>query len=405
MSQSASRHYSPEELSELHRRSAVPLTPKGYRAPVSRQALTACQNPVMTTTRLALALFAVTMCALTASAAAQAPKPAPQEVRPFKLGTFELQGRRFVGVLVDNSVIVDLNSAATEMRKPEPRDMRDLIARYDSSMRDLILAAVAAASSSKRPAYSHDLTAIRALAPVIPQTMLNAAVNYYEHAAEMSGGGSAATQAPPGTKSVPGIWERKADDKRWNPYLFMKAPAAIIGLNEPILIPPERDQIDWECEMAVVIGKPADHVSVDEARDHIFGYTIHVDVSDRSGQRSDRFGTDWLVGKSHASFAPLGPFIVPKEFIEDPQNLKITYTLNNKVMQDANTSLMVHSVYELVSYGSHILPLQPGDVINTGSPAGVGYARKPPIFLKAGDRSSCTYASIGTLTNPVANSR
>ncbi len=127
--------------------------------------------------------------------------------------------------------------------------------------------------------------------------------------------------------------------------------------------------------MAVVIGKPADHVSVSEARQHIFGFTVHVDVSDRSGQRSTRFGTDWLVGKSHATFAPLGPFIVPREFVPDPQKLKITYTLNGKVMQDADTSLMVHSIDELVSYGSNILPLQPGDVINTGSPAGVGYAQ------------------------------
>jgi 2-keto-4-pentenoate hydratase/2-oxohepta-3-ene-1,7-dioic acid hydratase in catechol pathway len=204
---------------------------------------------------------------------------------------------------------------------------------------------------------------------------------------------------------VPGLWERRPDDKRWNPYLFLKAPAAIIGMGEPIRIPPGRDQIDWECEMAVVIGKPADHVPVAQAGEHIFGYTVHVDVSDRSGQRSDRFGTDWLVGKSHATFAPLGPYIVPREFVADPQKLKITYTLNGNVMQDADTSLMVHSIIELVSYGSSILPLQPGDVINTGSPAGVGYARKPPIFLKAGDRSSCTYASVGTLANPVAGAR
>ncbi len=146
----------------------------------------------------------------------------------------------------------------------------------------------------------------------------------------MNAGGSAASTAPPGTASVPGLWERKPDDKRWNPYLFLKAPAAIIGAGEAIRIPPARDEIDWECEMAVVIGKPADHVSVSEASQHIFGYTVHVDVSDRSGQRSTRFGTDWLVGKSHATFAPLGPFIVPREFVPDPQKLKITYTLQRQ---------------------------------------------------------------------------
>jgi 2,4-diketo-3-deoxy-L-fuconate hydrolase len=349
----------------------------------------------------------VVLCAaLLHSAAAVA-----ADVRPFKLGTFDTEGRVFVGAVLDEAVVIDLGAAATALRRPAgagPRDMRDLIARYDSGMRDLIASAIAAVPAQPggaRPAYALDLSKVRTLAPVMPITMMNAAVNYYEHAAEMSGGGSAATTAPPGTASVPGLWERRADDKRWNPYLFMKAPAAIIGTGEPIRIPPAREEIDWECEMAVVIGKPADHVSAAKAREHIFGYTVHVDVSDRSGQRSTRFGTDWLAGKSHATFAPLGPYIVPKEFVADPQKLKITYTLNGKVMQDADTSLMVHSINELVSYGSNILPLQPGDVINTGSPAGVGYARKPPIFLKAGDQSSCTYASIGTLANPVAGPR
>ena len=329
---------------------------------------------------------------------------------PYKLGTFEAQGKTFIGAVVDDAVVIDLGAAATALRRPAnaaPRDMRDLIARYDTGVRDLIVAsvtAVTAQSGGARPSYAMDLGKVRTLAPVIPTTMMNAAVNYYEHAAEMNGG-AAATNAPPGTTSVPGVWERRPDDKRWNPYLFLKAPAAIVGTGEAIRIPPARDEIDWECEMAVVIGKLADHVPVSEAQQHIFGYTVHVDVSDRSGQRSARFSTDWLVGKSHATFAPLGPFIVPREFVPDPQKLKITYTLNGKVMQDADTSLMVHSIVELVSYGSNILPLQPGDVINTGSPAGVGYARKPPIFLKAGDRSSCTYASIGTLVNPVAASR
>ena len=352
----------------------------------------------------AIEVLLCTVLVLTATAA----RAAESTPKPFKLGTFDAQGRTFVGAVVDDALVVDLNAAVTALRRPAasaPRDMRDLIARYDSGGRDLIAAAVAGATGRTRPAYAIELSKVRTLAPVMPLTMMNAAVNYYEHAAEMAGGGAAPTAAPPGTESVPGLWQRAPDDKRWNPYLFLKAPSAIIGTGEAIRIPPARDQIDWECEMAVVIGKPADHVPVSQAREHVFGYTVHVDVSDRSGQRSTRFGSDWLVGKSHPTFAPLGPFIVPKEFVPDPQKLKITYTLNGSVMQDADTSLMVHSVDELVAYSSNILQLQPGDVINTGSPAGVGYARKPPIFLKAGDRSSCTYASIGTLVNPVAGPR
>jgi 2,4-didehydro-3-deoxy-L-rhamnonate hydrolase len=333
---------------------------------------------------------------------------AESNTRPFKLGTFDAQGRTFVGAVVDDAIVIDLNAAVTALRRPAasaPRDMRDLIARYDRGGRDLVVAAIAGTASGTPTTFAIELSKVRTLAPVMPITMMNAAVNYYEHAAEMAGGSAAATAPPPGTESVPGLWERRPDDKRWNPYLFLKAPAAIIGSGEAIRIPPAREQIDWECEMAVVIGKPADHVPAAQAREHVFGYTVHVDVSDRSGQRSTRFGSDWLVGKSHPTFAPLGPFIVPKEFVPDPQKLKITYTLNGKVMQDADTSLMVHSVDELVAYASNILQLQPGDVINTGSPAGVGYARKPPIFLKAGDKSSCTYASVGTLINPVAGAR
>ena len=243
-----------------------------------------------------------------------------------------------------------------------------------------------------------------------PTTMLNVAVNYRAHAAEMAGGaaqagGLAQGDALPGTTSAPGIWERKPDDKRWNPYMFMKSPSIVIASGEAIRLPVGRERIDWECELGVVFGRTADHVPAERAGDYIFGYTLENDVSDRGGRGDTRHGSDWVLQKNHDTFAPMGPFIVPKEFVPNPQNLQVTFTLNGQVMQDANTSLMIHSVYELVSYGSHILPLRPGDVLATGSPAGVGSARKPPIFFKAGDVSVCTYAGIGTLTNPIVAPR
>ena len=140
-----------------------------------------------------------------------------------------------------------------------------------------------------------------------------------------------------------------------------------------------------------------------DAERYIFGYTLQNDVSDRQGRGDTRFGgSDWLIGKSHDTFAPLGPFIVPKEFVRNVKNLPVKFTLNGQLMQDANTSLMIHDVFEQIVYGSNILTLQPGDVIATGSPAGVGSARTPPIFLKDGDRAVCTYEGVGTLTNPVA---
>jgi 2-keto-4-pentenoate hydratase/2-oxohepta-3-ene-1,7-dioic acid hydratase in catechol pathway len=204
--------------------------------------------------------------------------------------------------------------------------------------------------------------------------------------------------------SAPGIWERGADDKRWNPYVFMKSPAAVIADGEAIRLPPGRTQVDWECELGVVVARPATRVPVSQAADYIFGYTLENDVSDRGGRGDARYGSDWVVSKNHDTFAPLGPFITPKEFVADPQKLKIRFVLNGQVMQETDTTFMIHTVYEQIAYTSNIMSLRPGDVIATGTPAGVGSARVPPVYFKPGDRSECTYEGIGTLTNPVVGS-
>ncbi len=343
----------------------------------------------------------------------------------YKLGTFERQGKPFVGIVLRDTLVVDFGAAHAAIRTPAstltpPSDMKDLIARYDAGVRDRIaqiVAAVGSASGGARPAYVYDVKSLKTLPPIMyPTTMLNVAVNYREHALEMAGraagppaaappaGGRGAAPpgtAPPGTKSAPGIWERKPDDTRWNPYMFLKAPAAVIADGEAIRIPPGRSQIDWECELGIVIGRQAAQVPIAQAQDYIFGYTIENDVSDREGRGDNRYGSDWVIGKSHDTFAPMGPFIVPKAFVKDPRNLPVKYTLNGQLMQDANSSLMIHDVFEQVSYASSILTLRPGDVIAGGSPAGVGSARTPPIYLKAGDMSVCSYEGIGTLTNPV----
>jgi 2-keto-4-pentenoate hydratase/2-oxohepta-3-ene-1,7-dioic acid hydratase in catechol pathway len=233
--------------------------------------------------------------------------------------------------------------------------------------------------------------------------MLNAAVNYTEHETEMAGRPAAApatSSNPP--RSAPGLWERRPDDTRHNPYLFPKSRTALIADGETIRVPPGRDQIDWECELAVVVGRRASRVPLDRAADYVFGYTLENDVSDRGGRGDSRHGSDWLVGKSHDTFAPLGPFIVPKEFVKDPQKLRIQFSLSGTLMQDSSTERMTHNVYEMLQYASNILTLQPGDVIATGSPAGVGSARNPPIYMKPGDEAVCTIESIGTLRNPVA---
>ena len=339
-----------------------------------------------------------------------------QAPTPYKLGTFERDGRTFVGIVLRESLVIDFLAAHTAITPPStlaaPLDMKDLIARYDGGLRARIVEIVRMVETpgSARPPYAYELRTVKILPPIMyPTTMLNVAVNYREHDLEMAKlreqvpgmGAVTAGAALPNTRSAPGIWERAADDTRWNPYVFMKSPAAIIAEGEAIRLPPGRTNVDWECEMSVVIGRPSSRVPVAQAAGHIFGYTIQNDVSDRGGRGDTRYGSDWVVSKNHDTFAPLGPFITPKEFVADPQKLAITFSLNGQVMQQANTSFMIHNVFEQVAYASNIMSLRVGDLVTTGTPAGVGSARTPPVYFKAGDRSVCTYEGVGTLTNTV----
>ncbi|MBL8143681.1 MAG: fumarylacetoacetate hydrolase family protein [Acidobacteria bacterium] len=333
---------------------------------------------------------------------------------PYKLGTFESGGRTFVGLVVNDTLVADIGQAnaaferdnASAPKLAMPGEMKALIGRYDEIRERLGLLAGAMGAPS-RPAYVQQVTALKTRPPVMyPTTMLNAAVNYAEHAAEMSRAGGAGqsiapTTSAPESQSMPGLWERKAGDTRHNPYFFLKPPSVVIANGEAIQLPPGREKIDWECELSVVIGKTATRVPLDKATDYIFGYTLENDVSDRGGRGDRRHGSDWLIGKGHDTFAPMGPFIVPKQFVKDPQKLALTFTLNGKVMQDSNTDRMTHTAVEMVSFGSHVLTLRAGDVIALGSPAGVGTARETPIYFKAGDTAVCTIESIGTLTNPI----
>ena len=351
------------------------------------------------------------------AAGCTAAAPTPSDT-PFKLGTFEADGARFVGVVLADSVVIDLAAANAAVgtsgaEVAAPSDMKDLIERYEPELRARIREVVGAVeAASARPAYVHSLTAVRTLPPIMyPTNMVNTALNYREHALEMAGlesgppalvsGAPPPGFATPTTTSAPGIWERAADDTRWNPYMFLKASSSVIAEGEAVLRPVGRDRVDSECELGAVIGRTASRVPLAQANDYIFGYTIELDVSDRGGRGDERYGSDWLITKSHDTFAPLGPFIVPKEFVGDPRNLEVTYVINGALFQEANTSLMIHDVFDQVAYASNILTLRPGDVIATGSPAGVGSARNPPIFLKAGDVSVCTYDGVGTLTNPI----
>jgi 2-keto-4-pentenoate hydratase/2-oxohepta-3-ene-1,7-dioic acid hydratase in catechol pathway len=314
----------------------------------------------------------------------------------YKLGRFAQGGRTFLGLVLNDSVAVDLSKADPSL----PLEMTILMERYDTLKSRL--ASIAAEAAAKRPAHAYDVKTLDTLPPVIPQNILNAAVNYTEHAAEMAGRGGNVVNAPatsPPSEGIPGIWTRKPGDKRHDPYVFPKPVGSVISDGDAIRLPPGREQVDWECELAIVIGRTADHVTPEQAKDYIFGYTLENDVSDRGGRADRRHGSDWFIGKGHSTFAPLGPYLVPKEFVPDPQKLPIKFTLSGTVMQDSTTERMTHNVYELVSFVSHVLTLRPGDIIATGSPAGVGAARG--VYMKAGQTSVCSIGGIGTLTNPV----
>jgi 2,4-diketo-3-deoxy-L-fuconate hydrolase len=333
----------------------------------------------------------------------------------FKLGTFERDGRAFVGLVLRDTQVVDIAQAnaafeasnASAPKRTPPADMTQLIARYDAEWKERLHAiARAVAGSGSTPAYVVALDSVKVRPPVRPSLILNAGGNYAEHsqgiAAQRQRSGQAAEAPQSQARTAPGIWERPAGDTRDNPYLFIKSTTVVTGPNDPIVLPRGRTNIDFECEFAVVIGRPAKYVPIARAADYIFGYTAEIDVSDRGG-RGDRKmgGSDWLVGKNHDTFGPLGPFIVPKEFVKDPMNLRHTFTLNDQVMQDSNTSRMSHNIYELLHYASNILTLSPGDIIAGGSPAGTNIERSEPRWMRAGDTAKCSIEGIGTQIHPV----
>jgi 2,4-diketo-3-deoxy-L-fuconate hydrolase len=342
-------------------------------------------------------LAAVGLAALMGAAA-----PAAQTAEPYKLGMFQQGSRSFVGMVIQkDTLVVDLSRANVGA----PATLKQLIAQWDTKM-GTSLAALAASSAAKPPAFSMKVSEVKTLPPIPdPTVLLNAAVNYSEHGIEMTGQATVAASAdkvdPKTAVGIPGYWTRKPGDVRHNPYYFFKAPSSITGNGDPIILPAGRTQIDWECELNIVIGKTAKRVKAENAAEYIFGYTLDNDVSDRGGRADGRHGSDWVLGKSHDTFFPMGPFIVPRQFVPNPMKLAVKFSLSGKVMQDSNTDRMTHNVYELVEYASHLFTLRPGDMISSGSPAGVGTARGTPIYFKAGDTSTCTIESIGTLENPV----
>lgn len=182
------------------------------------------------------------------------------------------------------------------------------------------------------------------------------------------------------------------------PILFCKAPNALTGPFDPILLPETSFKVDWEVELAVIIGKKGKRISKSSALSHVAGFTILNDVSGRDAQFAD---SQWFRGKSFDTFAPIGPWVVTSDAVADVQNLRLTCHVNGRLMQEGNTRDMLFSVVDIISYISRDMTLFPGDIISTGTPSGVGFFRDPPILLRHGDEVVCAIESIGRIRNPV----
>lgn len=183
------------------------------------------------------------------------------------------------------------------------------------------------------------------------------------------------------------------------PLLFSKFDTCVAASEDAILLPVGSEQVDFEAELAVVIGRRAKNIELADAMDHVFGYTNFNDVSARDMQFA---AGQWQRGKSCDTFAPFGPFVATKDEIADPHNLRIQFRLNGETMQDSNTDQLIFKIPELVEYISRSITLEPGDIIATGTPPGVGFARRPPVFLKDGDICEVEIDGLGVLSNFVS---
>jgi 2,4-diketo-3-deoxy-L-fuconate hydrolase len=357
------------------------------------------------TRALVLLFAAVLTCPALAYAQAGT---AVQSVEPFKVGTFASGGAPWVGIVLRDRFVVDLGQANAAMEKARsfprramPADMVALITNYESGLKGRIYAIVnelvqSNALTGTRPPYVREAGQVPTLAPIPrPRMIMNTAVNFYSHIAEGS----------PPEQRAQAIAARKAN--RGVPYMFLKAPSSVIGTGETILIPYGRTELDWEIEMATVIGRTARYISGPRAQDHVFGYTVMLDISDRGGRPPGGFtGVDWFVMKGQDTFGPMGPYIVPKEFYGDPMvKLKQTLLVGAEQRQQSDASDMIHSVWEVLEYASSLVTLQPGDVIGAGTSGGVGMGtsvRGEQVWLVAGDEITATIEGLGTLRHKVA---
>ncbi|XP_072490860.1 oxaloacetate tautomerase FAHD2A, mitochondrial [Notamacropus eugenii] len=266
----------------------------------------------------------------------------------------------------DGGGVIDLNAFDSSL----PKTMKEFLEQGET-----VFSVAKRAFESKQPVLKR--SEVTFLAPITqPDKVVCVGMNYVDHCKE---------------QNVPVPTE---------PLIFSKFSSSIVGPYDDIVLPPESNEVDWEVELAFVIGKKGKHIKATDAMAYVAGFTVAHDVSARDWQMR-RNGKQWLLGKTFDTFCPLGPALVTKDCVADPHNLKICCRVNGEVVQDSNTSRMVFKTEDLIAWVSQFVTLYPGDVFLTGTPPGVGVFRKPPVFLKKGDEVQCEIEGLGTIINKV----
>ena len=280
-----------------------------------------------------------------------------------RLVTFQAEGQSRPGVVSGSGRVIDLS----------PLGFSSVLEVIEAGTDGL--SKIARFQQEAVPDAQLDMSAVQLLAPIPkPRKMICVGLNYRDHAIET------------GTE-IPKV-----------PTIFNKFATAVIGPGANIILPKVSQAPDYEAEFAVVIGTGGRHIAAGNWRDHVFGYTIINDVTARDYQRAT---TQWLMGKTFDTFAPMGPWIVTADEISDPHNLDISIEISGETLQNSNTRELIFKVPDLIEFLSSVFTLEPGDIISTGTPSGVGFVRKPPRFLRAGDQVTVKIPAIGELSNPV----
>lgn len=277
-----------------------------------------------------------------------------------RLVTFELDGKSRPGLLSGADQVIDLHYSG-----------------FDSMLQ--VIESVCSGETKLDDVHPSDrllpLSSVRLLAPIpTPRKFICVGLNYLDHAKESGA-------------EIPKV-----------PTIFNKFATTVIGPNESIVLPKVSTSPDYEGEFAVIVGRGGRHIQAENWREHVFGYSVVNDVSARDYQRAT---TQWLMGKTFDTFGPLGPWIVTADEISDPHNLDIRTEINGETLQHSNTRELIFKIPDLLAFLSSVFTLQPGDIISTGTPSGVGFAQKPPRWLRPGDRVTISIEGVGQLSNPV----